>query len=59
MFNLIKKNCFIPKFMKCANIRTVTKKGNLLKLHNERGIFRVSVLRNILMNLIDEKMFRN
>ena len=58
MFNQIKKNCFIPKFMKCANITTVPKKGSQIELRNERGIFRVSVLRSILMNLIYERKYQ-
>ena len=33
-------------------ITTIPKKGSRLKLENERGIFRVSVIRNILMRLI-------
>ena len=33
-------------------ITTIPKKGSGLKLENERGIFRVSVIRNILMRLI-------
>ena len=38
--------------MNIANITTVPKKGSKLKLENERGIFRLSVLRSILMRLI-------
>ena len=52
MFNKIKEAQIIPKFMKRANITTVPKKGSRLNLENERGIFRDSVLRNILMRLI-------
>ena len=52
MFNKLKKTKTIPKFMNMANITTVPKKGSRLKLENERGIFRVSVIRNILMRLI-------
>ena len=52
MFNKIKEEKIIPKFMNKTNITTVPKKGSRLKLENERGIFRVSVLRNILMRLI-------
>ena len=57
MFNKIKENSFIPYFMNCANITTVPKKGNQIELQNERGIFRVSVLRSILMNLIYERKY--
>ena len=38
--------------MKIANISTVPKKGSRLDLQNERGIFRCSVLRCILMRMI-------
>ena len=52
MFNKIKQNKLIPFFMNLANITTVPKRGSRLKLKNERGIFRVSVLRYILMRLM-------
>ena len=52
MFNKIKKSQEIPEFMNLANITTVPKKGSKLHLENERGIFRVSTLRSILMRLI-------
>ena len=38
--------------MNFSNITTVPKKGSRLLLTNERGIFRVSVIRSILMRLI-------
>ena len=52
MFNRIKVEQAIPVFMDFANITTVPKRGSSLLLENERGIFRVSVLRYILMRLI-------
>ena len=52
LFNKLKKQKMIPKFMNFANITTVPKKGSRLELRNERGIFRVSVVRSILMHLI-------
>ena len=52
MFNKIKEEKTIPSFMNTANITTIPKKGSKLKLENERGIFRLSVIRNILMRLI-------
>ena len=57
MFNKIKIESYIPKFMNCANITTVPKSGSQLELRNERGIFRVSVLRSILMNLVYERKY--
>ena len=63
MFNKIKEQQKIPMFMKNANITTVPKRGSRLLLDNERGIFRVPVLRGILMRLIYnenyEKIYRN
>ena len=52
MFNKIKYQQQIPMFMKNANITTIPKRGSRLLLDNERGIFRVSVLRGILMRLV-------
>ena len=52
MFNKIKEEKVIPTFMNIANITTIPKKGSKLLLQNERGIFRLSVIRNILMRLI-------
>ena len=57
MFNKLKKANMIPKFFNCANITTVPKKGSRLILNNERGIFRVSVIRSILMNMIYESNY--
>ena len=50
--NSLKKENMISKFMNHANITTVPKKGSKLELKNQRGIFRVSVIRSILMRLI-------
>ena len=50
--NNIKQENMIPKFMNNANITTVYKKGPKIDLKNQRGIFRVSVVRSILMRLI-------
>ena len=52
LFNRLKEEQIIPIFMNYANVTTVPKKGSKLLLENERGIFRVSVLRSILMRLI-------
>ena len=52
MFNKLKKEQLIAIFMNFYNITTVPKKGSRLLLTNERGIFRVSVIRSILMRLI-------
>ena len=52
MFNKLKTEKIIPLFMNYANVTTVHKKGSRLLLENERGLFRTSVLRSILMRLI-------
>ena len=52
MFNNLKLNQLIPILLNYANITTVHKKGSRSSLENERGIFRVPVLRYILMRLI-------
>ena len=52
MFNDLKKNKMIAIFMRYANITTVPKKGSLTELENERGIFRVDIIRYILMRII-------
>ena len=57
MFNKMKENNSIPMFLNCANVTTVPKKGSRLILTNERGIFRVPVIRSILMNMIYESNY--
>ena len=52
MLNSLRSNQMIPMFMNFVNVTTVPKKGSLLLLENERGIFRVAVLRYILMRMI-------
>ena len=52
MLNELKIRKLIPIFMKYSNITTVPKRGSLTKLENERGIFRVDLIRSILMRLI-------
>ena len=52
MFNRIRQKRLIPIFLNIANITTVPKRGSRLLLVNERGIFRVAVLRFILMRLV-------
>ena len=58
MFNNLKQKKMIPIFMNYANITTVPKKGSKLLLENERGIFRCSVLRGILMRLIYNEKYQ-
>ena len=57
MFNNLKQKKMIPIFMNYANITTVPKKGSKILLVNQRGIFRVSVVRGILMRLIHNEKY--
>ena len=52
MMNQLKRKKLIHKVMNFANVTTVYKKGSRLLLKNERGIFRVAILRFILMRLL-------
>ena len=52
LLNNIKDTKSIPEFMKRAIVTTIPKKGSKLLLKNERGIFIVNTVRNILMRLI-------
>ena len=59
MFNSLKQENMIPQFMNFANVTTVPKSGSKLDPANERGIFRVEILRSILMRLIyNSKYFK-
>ena len=57
MYNNLKEQGLIPKLMHIANITTVPKKGSRVVLKNERGIFRVSVIRYILMSLMYDSKY--
>ena len=58
LFNSIKKEQKLPKFLQFANITTIyKKKGSRQDMNNDRGIFVVSVLRMILDSLIYEEKF--
>ena len=52
MLNSLKLKKIIPEFMNFSNITTVPKRGSLSELDNERGIFRVDIVRSILMRLM-------
>ena len=58
MLNILKKKKLIPIFLNYCNITTVPKKGSKTELKNERGIFRVPILRYILMRLIYNMKYR-
>ena len=59
MFNGLKKEKLIPEFMNYANVTTVPKSGSRLEPKNERGIFRVEIIRSILMRLIYNSKYYN
>ena len=52
MANKLKVIKMIPEFMRFTNLTTVPKKGSLTELENQRGIFRVDVVRSIIMKLV-------
>ena len=52
MFNKCRAKKLIPIILNFANVTTVHKKGSRIEPTNQRGIFRVSVIRSILMRLI-------
>ena len=53
MFNKIKSENCVPSFIKKAEIATIYKgKGEKCNLENDRGIFIVTVFRNLLMKLV-------
>ena len=57
MFNKIKENQVIPEFMKMAEVTTIPKSGSKIEPKNERGVFRVSILRGILMRIIYNRKY--
>ena len=52
MFNGLRIKKLIADLLNFSNTTTVPKKGSILDPENERGIFRVSVIRSILMRII-------
>ena len=53
LFNKIKKEYYIPEFIRLADVATIYKgKGEKCELENDRGIFLVALFRSILMRLI-------
>ena len=52
LFNKIKNEGQVPKFMKNTHISTIPKAGSKFVLKNERGIFVLSAVRTLLMRLL-------
>ena len=52
MLNEIKQEGIVPYFMNVTSVTTIPKAGSKFMLTNERGIFKVSILRTILLRLL-------
>ena len=52
MLNEIKSEGKVPNFMNVTSVTTIPKAGSKFILTNERGIFKVSILRTILLRLL-------
>ena len=52
MLDSLRSQTMIPQFLTFSNIMTVPKQGSRIEPKNERGIFRVSVVRYILMRVL-------
>ena len=57
MLNNIKCQGVIPNFMKESIVTSIPKSGSKFELKNERGIFKLSVLRSILLRLIYNRKY--
>ena len=52
LLNKIKEQGVVPNFMNVTSVTTIPKVGSKFMLRNERGIFKVSILRTILLRLL-------
>ena len=52
LLNKIKEQGVVPNFMNVTSVTTIPKVGSKYMLRNERGIFKVSILRTILLRLL-------
>ena len=57
MLNCIKEEGIIPSIMRESIVTTIPKPGSKFELKNERGIFKLSILRSILMRLIYNRKY--
>ena len=57
LLNQIKTTGQIPNFMKESSITTIAKPGSKFELTNERGIFKLSVVRSLLIRLIYNRKY--
>ena len=58
MLNSLRSQNMIPKFLNFSNITTVPKQGSRIEPKNERGIFKVSDVRCILMRVIYKTVYK-
>ena len=59
MLNQIKEQGVIPEFMKESIVTTIPKSGSKFDLKNERGIFKLSIIRSILLRLIYNRKYED
>ena len=57
MLNEIKEEGAVPYFMNVTSVTTIPKLGSKYLLTNERGIFKVSILRTILLRLLYNRKY--
>ena len=57
LMNEIKKTGQVPDFMKRSIVTTIPKPGSKFELTNERGIFKLSVVRSVLIRLIYNRKY--
>ena len=57
MLNEIKEKGEIPNIMRESTVTTIPKSGSKFELKNERGIFKLSILRSILLRLIYNRKY--
>ena len=55
--NQIKITGLIPDFLKESSITTIPKPGSKFELKNERGIFKLSIVRSLLLRLIYNRQY--
>ena len=57
MLNIIKEEGAIPNIMRESIVTTIPKPGSKFELKNKRGIFKLSILRSMLMRLIYNRKY--
>ena len=57
MLNKVREEGIVPDFMNVTSVTTIPKQGLKFKLTNKRGIFKVSILRTILLRLLYNRCY--